>query len=530
MLRRLFVCLFMLCFITIPSIEAQILPAVLLEDFEGQAVPHTSSGLINRLISAVMSEFSLEGSSEMFLDDSAGESRFQVEISLDDAMSVSFYTGESTHEAGFYIYQQIASEEAPDFETFQRLINLVDEAISEGELQEAYDRWLDEPEEKQNFILGDHMVYTEVNEITGKELMTFEVMYEYDNTVFEEDAVQNMVTTFYDDSKEFPNIYAQDYANNQEEVYVNRVFINRILHELSRTFGFEISTDHLSAMGNTVYYYSAELAEFGRINEFYIFSGRSGNQSRLEIRFTLGQNEWGSANIRYLEDQRRSFFYYFAKLLDPELTDLEVEQAFLDTLYEAHEEYRLGKLIIQKEGFTNETISMARVLNLNEIDAVFPESIQSVSKQQKNRVLLAEDTYHVASVEQLANPEKIYASYAPFTRLTSGSGSSRKEFDELSQSFWDKLPEYKTLMSFTGEVVSTKPEENLLEVKPAGEDFFETFYVYTPEANLEISGIIEVTGVSLGMQHSGAPNLSLLAQRIQQEGQLIYQAGGGQDE
>lgn len=531
MLKRSIMFILMLCFIGLPRISGQTLPNLLMENYEGKAIPHTSSGLTNRLITQVMTEFDIEGSKEMYLDQRDGESRFQVEIPLgEDGLSVSFYTGKSTHGQGFYIYQKVASEKVADFETIHRLVNLVDESLSEEAIQEAYDQWLMDLSGTQNFILGGHAVNTYNYIEDEKEYLAFEVMYEYFDTVFEDESVQNIVTTLYDDSTEFPNIYAKDYADNQEEVYVNRVFINRILHGISQTFGFELGEEHLTAMGNTVYYYPEELAEFGRLNEFYIFSGQSGAGSRIEIRFTIAHNDTQTPAINNLEDQRRSFFYFFAKLLDPLLTDVEIEQAFLDTVYEDRGEYRLGHILIQKEGFTDETISMYRLLTFEEIEAVFPDSINTVSKEQASDILLAEDEYHIASAEQLANPDKIYDSYLPYTRLASGRGNAKLEFETLTQEYWEILPNFKAPLTITGKVIASNEQENWLEIKPDNASFFESYYVYTPGITLELSGMVEVTGQNLGVQDEGPENLSILAQSIKQAGELIYQAGGDQNE
>lgn len=531
MRKRSIIWLLLLSLVGGPSVSAQTLPAVLLEDFAGQAVPHTSSGLINRLIGEVMTAFNLESSDGMFLDDTEGESRFQVTVPIDEDVSVSFYTGQSTHEAGFFIYQQVASHEPVAFDRLRRLVELVDASISEEDLQEVYDQWLEDLAGTQTLQLGNHVVTTYPIEKEGQELVAFEVLYEYFNSVFEDEAVEDRVTTFYDASGEFTNIYAPDYADNQEEVFVNRVFINRILQELSQTFGFDVSPEHLTTMGNTVYYYPEELAAFGRLNEFYIFSGQTGQDARIELRFTLGHEAKETPAMNHLQKQKRSFFYFFAKLLDPDLTDNEIEQAFLDITYEEVFDYRLGRLIIQTEGYTDETISMARLLRAEEIEAVFPNSVTSVSEEQANQVILPEEEYHLASVEKLANPEKIYAPFEPYKRLDSGSGQAMREFEELSKARWKEVPNYKSVVTMTGDVLSSQLHGNWLELTLESDDFFENYYVYLPEVDLNISGSIEVTGKNLGMQHSDSGlNLSVLAESIKQDGQVIYQAGGEQDE
>lgn len=531
MFKRSIACLLIVCLNGLPIISAQNLPAVMMENYEGTAIPHTSSGLINRLIGAVMTEFDLESADQMFVNEEEGESRFQVEIPLNsDGLAVSFSAGESTHEAGFYIYQRIASEEAVDFETLELLVQLVDNSIPEEELQAAYDQWLTDEEGKQQFTLGNYMVDTYTFMEADKEFMAFEIRYEYYDEVFEADGVQNIVTSFYDQATEFPDIYAVDYADKTEEAFVNRVYINRILHELSQTFQFELSEEHLTAMGSTVYYYPQELAEFGRINEFYIFSGFTGPNARIEIRFTLGHNDPDAPGLKNIDHQYRSYFYIFAKLLQPELTDLEIEQALLDSTNENGSEYRLGSIVIQKESYASETISMARLLTAEKVNEVFPNSIENVPEEQQDRVLIAENTYHVASVEQLADPEQIYQPYVPYIRLASGSGPARKEFEELSAAYLNNLPDYKSTVNITGEVISSDTEKNWLKIKPVEASFFDSYHVYTTGENLNLSGIIEVTGQNLGMQHSGGPNLTLIADSIQQEGQVIYQSGGDQNE
>lgn len=531
-MKRLILSLVMcVALLTLPSGSAQTLPAVLLEDYAGQAVPHTSSGLVNRLVSAVLTEFDIESSEEMFVDSREGDSRFQVSIPLDEAgLSVSFYAGQSTEADNFYIYQQITSEEVADFETVQRLVRLVDVSLSEEALQAVYDQWLAALDESQEFELGEHVVSTYVVEEAGQSLHAFEVMYQYSNAVFEEAGVQDVVTTFYDNSVAFPNIYAEDYAGNQEEVFVNRVFINRILHEIQQSFGFNLTEAHLTAMGNTLYYYPEELAAFGRVNEFYIYSGEAGVGSRLEIRFTVAHNATETPGIQYLEDQKKSFFYFFAKLLEPDLMDEEIEAAFLEMSQSEASQIQLGQVLVQTAGFTDETISMSRQLSADVLDAVFPNSISSVSQEQAASVILAENEYHAASVEQLAEPSKIYDSFDLHLSFDSGQNEAKQQVDTLAQAYWASLPHYKAPMSFTGEVIASQAQDQWLEIKAGDDTLFETYYVWTPGASLEVDGLIEVTGANLGIQHPGGKQLSVLAEQITQDGQVIYQAGGEPNE
>lgn len=256
-MKKIILLCFLLCLIPIQGVEAQSLSPVFRKDYEGAAVPFSGSGLTNRLYNEVIEAFDVEISEDFVLEAMERNNRYPALVPIEDeGVMVGFFSGIDDNRDLIYINQYILPNPSLDFNTFVNLVHLVDLSISEEDLREVYDPWVEDSTQADRVDLLDHSFDASHHPYHNYDYI--EVTYHFPLSLYINADTVNLASSFYDPDGDFPDIFSPDYEG--EEVFVNRAYINRILDQLSQTFGFELTEDHLDAWGNTVYYYPSEMA------------------------------------------------------------------------------------------------------------------------------------------------------------------------------------------------------------------------------------------------------------------------------
>lgn len=320
----------------------------------------------------------------------------------------------------------------------------------------------------------------------------------------------NLVSSLHDANRPQPNIYSEDWGD--EEAYVNRPYLNRILDQIARDWGWQVSQDHLKTAGGTLYYYPEELAELGRVNEIYLYSRKVSGAQRLEIRMTNDFAQGENLKAPFLDQY---YFTYFAQILQPELTVEEIRQGFEDFKQADFSQggyFKLGDLQIKGPGFSSHTFSMARLIH---------DSTEIGGQTQE--AILPEDEVHYPSVTLLAPADRIYEKEDLVLILEKDHLASTQELQEKILEIYEDLPGFGQQLEIEGKVNDIRPAILLVESLEG-----DLYQVYIQEdLDIKQGEWIRIKGKNLGIQDQSILAVTLLAESISQYGQEIYSQEGG---
>lgn len=529
-MKKIILLCFLLSLIPIQRAEAQSLSPVFRKDYEGAAVPFSGSGLTNRLYNEVIEDFEVEISKDFVLEAMERNNRYPALVPIEDEdVMVGFFSGMDENRDLIYIYQYILPNPSLDFDTFVSLVHLVDPTISEANLREVYAPWVEDSTSTDKIELSGHSFDASHHRHHNHDYI--EVSYHFPLSLYNNADTVNLTNSFYDLEGDFPDIFSPDYEG--EEVFVDRAYINRILDQLSQTFGFELTEDHLDAWGNTVYYYPSEMAKAGRLNEFYIFSGLTGKRNVLEIRFTNGFDTFDESYNLYYDKMTRSYFHFFGKLLDPTLDEEAIELAY--EKFQAGEDVEMGRIHVQSNGYTDNSLSMSLQIPTSQLEDPETYYFDSVPSNQAQDVRIDEDVHHLATVDRLNNPDRIYADYQIDEQVVINQTDQKEIYRQLLDDHQVNMPHYQEEIQVTGEIITDLGSGNWKTLQVGGNDYFASFIIYLEGDDLPVlEGNVTVDGRSLGVIRAGAGSggriLYLIAESVTQDGEVIYNRGGSDND
>lgn len=524
-MKKVIIFLILLSFLNVTPVNAQDYSHIFSADPSNNAMPFTHSGLVNRIIAKLISTFDVEMTDYFLSESSTSSSGFTVPLpSIESDLYDTVWAGTEGDE--LYIYQRLESFDKIDFDTLLTIVQVVEPNINSDELQDFYDDWLDHPEESFETTINGHEFtsYGQNNSNNINDLATFmEIRFNFHTSMFNDNNLVNLSESFYDPAKEFPDIYTTE--DSAEEVFVERLYINRILDQIQQTFNFDLTAEHLSAWGNTVYYYPTELATLARLNEVYLFSGETASYQTIELRFTHAYEE---DNLDIKANQLlmiESYFHLFAKLLNPELTEEEISIAFDSYIEEGNTE--LGDIVIRTEGFTDNTISMSRRIRYKLADEQL-DYILSVPNNQASQVLIPSETIHEATVPQINPVEKIFAQtnydYSNIGEVFGSDLNLNNHYNEDVINVLNDLPHHKEVLEISGDISLNSPD-NWMVIEPKSEDDFQ-YEVYIGDLEYDSDKPVEIQGYNFGIQKIERKSLMVIPMTIKQNGQTIYSSGG----
>lgn len=478
------------------------------DDYQGEARPFTNSGFQNRWLETMMTEYDLN------LNDLKMEERYSY-FELTDGVKVAFE--ESFISEDQVIFKlSILNDDKTDFERIMNLIRVFDTEIDETALKDIHEEWLAAEKHYSTYQVGDHLVDTYHEDVGIGD--AFIVRFTYPLELFQKGEYPDLIESLHDANQTPTDLYTDE--ETDETIYVNRLYLNRILDQLSQDFGWELSDDHLKTSGGTVYYYPQELAEIGRVNELYLFSGQSSRGEIIEIRFTNDVVE--GELVPFIHKKLNAYYFsYFAQLLQPELAQAEITEAYTDFIEneeEVKEDFMLGELKIKRSGYTPNTFSLSRTMLLeDEMD-----DSTDVLASQEEQVHFAEGILHFPSVEVLAPAELIYEQGPLSIHLDNANSARGQELVATIQTLYAALPAFGEQVTVTGEVVEWNAPDLTLEIAEGTR-----YKVHVAgEANLTVGEVIEVMGTHLGVQQVENLNPAIIAESIHLNGQEIFSQGG----
>lgn len=478
------------------------------DDYQGESRPFTYSGFQNRWIETMMAEYNLSPSD---LKTEEMHPYFELEEELKVAFEESFIS-----EDRVIFKLSILNNEKTDFETIMNLVRMFDTEIDEATLREIHEDWLTTTSHYATNQVGDHLVDTYNKDVGIGD--AFIVRFTYPLTMFQNGEYPNLIESLHDANDTPPDIYADE--ETDETVYVNRLYLNRILNQLSQDFDWDLSEKHVKTAGGTVYYYPQELAEIGRVNEIYLFSGPSSRGEIIELRFTNDAVE-GEQSPFVHQKLNAYYFHYFARLLDPELSQAEMTEAytnFIENAEEEKEDFILGSLKIKRNGYTSNTFSLSRIMPLeDEVD-----DSATLLTSQELQALVPEDVLQYPNVEIVAPSDLIYEKASLSTQVVNANSAIGQELEEKIQTLYETLPTFGEQLTVTGDVVEWNAPILILTTQSGVH-----YRVHVEgEVDLTVGQVIDVTGTYLGMQETEDLNLSLIAESIQSNGQELLRRGG----
>lgn len=303
------------------------------------------------------------------------------------------------------------------------------------------------------------------------------------------------------------------------------MYINKLLYELQQTFGFDLTENHLSAWGGTVYFYPTELTELGRLNEFYLFSGETSSYQTIELRFTHAYEE-DNPDIKANQlPMIESYFHLFAKLLNPYLTEKEINSAFDNYIEDGNSE--LGDIVIRREGFADNTISMSRRVRykLDDDQLVY---ILSVPDNQASEVLIPSEIMHEATVPEINPIEIIFDQtnydYSNIGEVFSSDYNLKKHYNDEVIHVLNALPHHKEVLEISGDILLDSPD-NWMYIEPKSDEDFQ-YEVYIGDLDFDIDEPVEIQAYNFGIQKIERKSLMMIPITIKQNGQTIYNLGG----
>lgn len=506
-MKRLMNLLVSLTLLSVNTVMAQSPSELFTDDYQGTARPFTASGFQNRWMETMLAKYDLS------LDDLKTEELYSY-FELTDELRVAFE--EAFVSEDHVIFKlSILNNEKTDFETVMDLVRLFDTDIDEAALKAIHEEWLVGEKHYDTNQVGDHIVDT-YNEAEGIG-DAFIVRFTYPLEHFQNGEYPNLIGSLHDTNQTPPDLYAAD-EETDETVYVNRLYLNRLLDQISQDFGWALSDDHLKTNGGSVYYYPQELAEIGRVNEIYLFSGQSSRGELVEIRFT---NDVVEGELpAFVHNQLNAYYFsYFAQLLQPELSQAEITEGYTAFLeQDTKEDFMLGELKIKRVGYAPNTFSLSRTLLLD--DAV--DYSTRVLASQEGQVNFSEGVRHAPTVEMVAPAELIYEKGALAIQLDNVNSARGQALVDKIQTLYDEQPAFGEQVRITGEILAWNA--SVLSLATAAGSHY-TVHV-AGEADLTVGDVIEVTGKNLGVQQAEDLNPTVIAESIHLNGQLIFRQGG----
>lgn len=524
--KKIISCLILLCLIRPLCVQAQTMSSIFDADPSYNARPYSHSGLTNRIIEEIKSTFNIN-SNEEFLSEFHAHSAgpiVMIPTKNDANLSITVWDGMEGDE--LYIYQRLSSNKVIDFNTFLTLIQLIEPNMNSEDLQSFYNQWQAQLDENHKASINGHEFHSyglNHSSNPNQHVNQIEIRFNFPLTTFKDEELTNLSGSFYDTTKEFPSIY--DHSNSDATAYLDRMYINNLLYELQQTFGFDLTENHLSAWGGTVYFYPTELAELGRLNEFYLFSGETSSYQTIELRFTHAYEE-DNPDIKANQLLMiKSYFHLFAKLLNPYLTEKEINSAFDNYTEEGNTE--LGDIVIRREGFTDNTISMSRRVRYK-LEDVQLDYILSVPDNQASQVLIPSETMHEATVPQINPVEKIFAQtnydHSNIGEVFGSDANLKKHYEDKVIQVLNDLPHHKEVLEISGDILLDSPD-NWMIVEPKSDEDFQ-YQVYIGDLDFDIDEPVEIQAYNLGIQLIDRKKLMLIPITIKQNGQTIYSLGG----
>ena len=526
MVKKIISCLILLSFIIPQYIQAQTMSSIFDADPSYNARPYSHSGLTNRIIEEIRSTFNIDSMEEFlseFRTHSAGPT-VTIPTENNDNLSITIWDGIQDDE--LYIYQRLSANEVIDFDTFLTLIQLIEPNMNSEDIQSFYNQWQAQLDENHEASINGHefQSYGLSNPSNpDQHVNQIEIRFNFPLNTFEDKELTNLSGSFYDSTKEFPNIY--DHSDSDATVYLDRMYTNKLLYELQQTFGFDLTENHLSAWGSSVYFYPTELAELGRLNEFYLFSGETSSYQTIELRFTHAYEEDNpdiKANQLLMIE---SYFHLFAKLLNPYLTEKEINSAFDNYTEEGNTE--LGDIVIRREGFTDNTISMSRRVPYK-LEDIQLDYILSVPDNQANQVLIPSETLHEATVPQINPVEKIFTQTnyddSNIGEVFGSDLNLNNHYNEVVINVLNDLPHHKEVLEISGDISLNSPD-NWMVIEPKSDEDFQ-YEVYIGDLDFDIDEPVEIQAYNFGIQKIEGKSLMVIPITIRQNGQIIYSLGG----
>lgn len=525
-MKKIISCLILLSFISPLCVQAQTMSSIFDADPSYNARPYSHSGLTNRIIEEIKATFNIDSNEEFLSEFHAHSAGPTVTIPTKNDANLSITVWDGMEGDELYIYQRLSSNKVIDFNTFLTLIQLIEPNINSEDLQSFYNQWQAQLDENHKASIKGHEFQSYgLNHPSNpnQHVNQIEIRFNFPLTTFEDEGLTNLSGSFYDSTKEFPSIY--DYSNSDATVYVDRMYINNLLYELQQTFGFDLTESHLSAWGSTVYFYPTELVELGRLNEFYLFSGETSSYQTIELRFTHAYEEDNPDIQPNQLPMIQSYFHLFAKLLNPNLTEKEINSAF-DNYIETGNT-KLDDIVIRREGFTDNTISMSRRVRYK-LEDVQLDYILSVPDNQASQVLIPSEMMHEATVPQIKPVEKIFAQtnydHSNVDEVFGSDTNLKNHYKEEVIQVLNALPHHKEVLEISGDILSDSPD-NWMIIEPKSDEEFQ-YEVYIGDLDFDIDEPVKILAYNFGIQLIERKSLMLIPITIKQNGQTIYSLGG----
>ena len=259
----------------------------------------------------------------------------------------------------------------------------------------------------------------------------------------------------------------------------------------------------------------------------------TGERNVLEIRFTNGFDAFDEAYDLYYDELTRSYFHFLGKLLDPTLAEEEIEATYED--FQAGEDVEMGRIKVQSNGYTDNTISMSLQIPSYQIEDPEAYYFDTVPSDQAQDVLLDEDVHHLATVDRLNNPDRIYADYQMDEQVVINQTEQKAFYQQLLDDHQANMPHYQEEIQVTGDVITGLSSGNWVTLEADGDDYFHSFNIYLEGNDLPVlEGNVTVDGRSLGVIRAGAGSggriLYLIAESVTQDGEVIYHRGGSDND
>lgn len=500
-MKKLMISLLLLTLMVPKMVQAQSLSEIFGHDYEGASRPFSHSAFQNRWIEWMLEEYDLN------LDD-LRQAEYYSYFEMADGTEVAFEESFASEDQVIFKLS-LKGEDKADLDFISDQVELFDSEFDLQGLNDIYEAWTAGNQSYESYWLGDHMVDTYHEDATMENAIVFRFYYPLD--LFEKGDYPNLVSSLHDANRPLPDIYSEDWGD--ERVYVSRPYLNRILDQMAADWGWQLSQDHLKTAGGTVYYYPEELAELGRVNEIYLYSGQISGAQRLEIRMTNDFTQGENLKAPFLEEY---YFTYFAQILQPELTLEEVSQGFEDfkqTDFSQGGYFKLSDLQIRGPGFSSHTFSMARLIHDS-----------SEIGEQIQELILPEEEVHYPSVTVLAPADRIYEKEDLVLFLEKDHLASTQELQEKIVEIYEDLPGFGQQLEIEGKIIDIRPA--ILLVESLEGDLYQVYI----QRDLEIQqgDWITMKGKNLGIQDENLLAVTLLAESISQYGEDIYsQEGGG---
>lgn len=502
-LKKLLLLCLLIVLLPLNHVAAQ--EQLLTEEVDEIATAHTFSGYKNRWLDWAIEEFE---------QDLAFHSQTPATtIVFNEGLEVSLRIHTTDDNLVEFHLGFTEATQIPTYDDLETLVLFIDPEFNLDALEEAYEIRSGYSQREATIDAGPHQILVD-NSQSGTQI---EVIFRYSQSLFEDGTYADLLFTPYDASREPINIYEDEYEGT---LWVERPYINAILNRLNEDWGLDITPDHLESYGNTVYYYSQELADADRINEFYFFSGMRDDQGLLSLRYTMALSDGARLWDFALNEQ---YFTYFARLLDPDLSDEDIEAGFdqvLDNRGSRGEPIvEMGEVTIHLAGYGEWTYAMSR-----EFDGEDLNHFVQLDPDQQDGVLIADDTWHTSQVSVIAPRDIIFQPQ----ELEISSPIFLESFHELGDSFIEQLHNlqgFGNQYDLAGTVTEIRDGFPLLVTEDS-----ERFYLLVPmDADDLLNSEIQVVGSNHGIANYDESITALYVDTLVQDGQILFERGEGNE-